>query len=407
MSNLSDVIGGSNLNGGTSYSFVSDRFGTPNSAIYFNSGYLNVPTGVYFSSDFTFTAWIYLKSYQSSSRLFEFANGQNSDNIALSMSMTTSQLYGFTFDGTLLSQFETSAIINLNKWYFVAFVLSGTTGYIYVNGNQVGNGTLNVPNNITRRSNFIGKSNWNDAYADAIYDEFKIYQGALSFCILINEYILNYNNGEIINYCPSNYWPMNNLSDVTGGADLFGGSNYSFVQDRFGSPNSAIYFNNGYLQVPKGVYFSGDFTFTAWILLKSKRTASRFFEFSNGAANDNVIFYMYIASSKIRGITYNGSSSLNILTSSIIDLNKWYFVAFVLSGTTGYIYVNGNQVATCTLYVPNKIIRTSNYIGRSINASSPYADAIYDELKIYQIALSSDKIMIEYQISSHNCITFY
>jgi hypothetical protein len=44
---------------------------------------------------------------------------------------------------------------------------------------------------------------------------------------------------------------MSNLSDVIGGANLFGGENYSFVQDRFGTPNSAIYFNKGFLQVPK------------------------------------------------------------------------------------------------------------------------------------------------------------
>ncbi len=66
----------------------------------------------------------------------------------------------------------------------------------------------------------------------------------------------------------TNYWPMSNLSDVVGGANLFGGSSYSFVSDRFNSSNSAIFFNQGYLQVPTGVYFSGDFTFTAWIYFK-------------------------------------------------------------------------------------------------------------------------------------------
>jgi len=50
----------------------------------------------------------------------------------------------------------------------ISFVLNGRTGYIYVNGNQVATGTLNVPNNITRGNNFIGKSNWpNISNADA------------------------------------------------------------------------------------------------------------------------------------------------------------------------------------------------------------------------------------------------
>ena len=92
----------------------------------------------------------------------------------------------------------TSSVINLNQWYFVSFVLSGTTGYIYFNGSQVGNGTLNVPNNIQRTRNYIGKSNFasSDANADAIYDEIKIYQVALAPAEIINEYQISSNNNS-------------------------------------------------------------------------------------------------------------------------------------------------------------------------------------------------------------------
>ncbi len=53
---------------------------------------------------------------------------------------------------------------------------------------------------------------------------------------------------------------MSCISDIVGGADLYNGVSYSLTTDRFGNANSAIYLNNGYLQVPTGVYFSGDFT---------------------------------------------------------------------------------------------------------------------------------------------------
>ena len=199
MSNLTDLISGANLFGGSSYSFVSDRFGSPNSAIYFNKGYLQVPAGVYFSGDFTVTAWIYLKSYQSFSRIFDFGNGEGSDNVILAMSETTSQIRGFTFykSSYSYSDIMSSSKVNLNEWYFVSFVLSDTTGFIYVNGNQVASGTLNVPNNITRKSNYIGKSN-TTVYpnADAIYDEIKIYQGALSSDYIMNEYQISSNNSK-------------------------------------------------------------------------------------------------------------------------------------------------------------------------------------------------------------------
>jgi len=210
MSSLSDAVGEANLFEGVNYSFVPDRFCSAKSAIYFNGGYLQVPNGVYFSGDFTFTAWVYLKSYQSWSRFFEFGNGLGSDNVIFAMVYSTSQLIGLTFDGSSQSYIETSSsttIINLYEWNFISFVLSNLTGYIYVNGDQVANGILNVPNNITRTKNYIGKSySPLGSNADAIYDELKIYQDALSSIDIKNEY----SNAGILNYCPSNYWPMSN-----------------------------------------------------------------------------------------------------------------------------------------------------------------------------------------------------
>ena len=197
MNNLSDVIGSANLYGGSSYSFVPDRFCSPNSAIFFNSGYLQVPPGVYFSGDFTVTAWINIKSYQSHSRIFDFGNGKNINSILFNMYFTTSQIVVNIIDRSE-QYFVTTPIINLNQWYFVAFVLNGTTGYIYVNGNLVGSGTLSVPSHINRTSNFIGKSNWGDPNAIAIYDEIQIYQGAISSNDLMKKYNSSSNNGMYI-----------------------------------------------------------------------------------------------------------------------------------------------------------------------------------------------------------------
>jgi hypothetical protein len=198
MSNLSDLIGGANLFGGVNYSFVPDRFCSPNSAIYFNKGHLQVPSGVYFSGDFTVTVWIFLKSYQSNSRIFDFGNWQMIDNVILNLAGLTPQIKGNIYNKNITSSIITqSSIINLNEWYFISFVLSGTTGYIYLNGGQVATGTLNVPNNIIRRSNYIGKSNWGNQNADAVYDEIKIYQVALSSNDIMKEYRNSSNNSKL------------------------------------------------------------------------------------------------------------------------------------------------------------------------------------------------------------------
>jgi len=198
---------------------------------------------------------------------------------------------------------------------------------------------------------------------------------------------------------------MSNLSDAVSEANLFGGGNYSFVPDRFCTPNSAIYFNKGYLQVPEGIYFSGDFTVTAWIYLKSYQYFSRIFDFGNGKNNDNVYFSFIRINSNMKASIWRKNSSVRKLnTSPIINLNEWYFISFVLNRTTSNIYVNGNQVATGSFIIPNNITRTRNYIGKSNWAADSNADAIYDEIKIYQVALTSSQIMNEYMneyITSH------
>jgi len=140
-----------------------------------------------------------LKSYQSWARIFEFGNGAGNDNVGLAMNASSSKISGLIYNRSLGISIQTSSIINLNEWYFISFVLNGTTGYIYVNGNQIANGTLNVPNNVTRTNNFIGKSNWaTDLNTDAIYDEFKIYKVALSSGDIINEYKTSLNNGKYL-----------------------------------------------------------------------------------------------------------------------------------------------------------------------------------------------------------------
>jgi hypothetical protein len=86
-----------------------------------------------------------------------------------------------------------------------------------------------------------------------------------------------------------------------------------------------------------------------------------------------------------------------------LNLYEWYFFSFVLSGKTGYIYFNGNQIATgilsSSLLAYNK---TSNFIG-DINQRIDKRANI-DEIKIYKGALTSNEIMKEYINTSLNGI---
>ena len=193
MDNFNDVIGGANLYNGLNYAYVPDRFNNPNSAIYLQKGYLQVPAGVYFSGDFTITAWVEFNSTQYYQRIIDFNNinsdGVPSDNVIFCLKRMSLNLFINTFFSYKKLDYVVPSRLNLKQWYHLAYVLQGKTGTVYVDGVNVGSGPQNSPNNVTRYNNFIGKS-WSsgDALADATYDDIKIYKGALQASDILNDY---------------------------------------------------------------------------------------------------------------------------------------------------------------------------------------------------------------------------
>ena len=182
MSNLCDGVGGKHLYGGPlsqRWSFAKDRFNNSNPAIYFNNSYLQAPPGTYFSGDFTITAWFYLLSYQSNCpQILDFGNEAFTNNVMLGIQQNLLR-FAIVVGGSF-NQVWSSEPVNLNTWYHVAAVMKGSTGYIYVNGILSSNGSLPTPENVYRKSNFIGWDNFVDSQSNAIYDELKIYSTALS-----------------------------------------------------------------------------------------------------------------------------------------------------------------------------------------------------------------------------------
>ena len=156
----------------------------------------------------------------------------------------------------------------------------------------------------------------------------------------------------------------NTLDDSVGGAHLYDGLNYQFTSDRFDIPNSAIYFNKGYLTVPPGIYFSGDFSITAWINLKSNIRSSRIIDFANGSNNNNILFAFN--NNQLFGkifINYNSDILQQLVCPFKLELNTWYHVAYVLIESTAFIYKNGIQVVTGPhTSSPLNITRTMSFI---------------------------------------------
>ncbi len=96
----------------------------------------------------------------------------------------------------LCSSGQSNFILNLNKWYHVAFSFTTTTGIIYIDSVSVFSFPILYFLNKTATRNFIGASNSIlNSNPNAVYDDIQIYSGALSSADILNNYLDSSNNG--------------------------------------------------------------------------------------------------------------------------------------------------------------------------------------------------------------------
>jgi hypothetical protein len=203
MDSLNDSVGEVNIYNSTRlYSFVQDRFCSPNKAIDINPGqYLQIPAGIYFSGDFTISAWIYLKSYNlHANNILIFGKSwpyQYYSDDSIIFKILNDQISIIVYNLSIASNLTATFIIQLNQWYHVTATLKDTTASLYVNGVLIKSGACFKPNAVTRGGNNIG------LYGRIIVDDFKIYQGALTANDVFNDYNVGLFNGTLFNSCPT------------------------------------------------------------------------------------------------------------------------------------------------------------------------------------------------------------
>ena len=135
----------------------------------------------------TFATWYKSVNSGNWARIFDFGNGEASDNIVigqldgndilfLQIRIAGSQI---DFHPDSSYKFNTG-----NVWKHVAWTLdpagSGTWKF-YINGVLVGSAVLQYPRSVLRSKNYLGKSNWNvDAYLNGGLKDFRMYNRVLS-----------------------------------------------------------------------------------------------------------------------------------------------------------------------------------------------------------------------------------
>lgn len=148
--------------------------------------YVSFPTGIVDSlTDCTISAWVYLDSIGTWSRIFDFGTG-TSVNMFLTPSAGGSNVVRFaitTGGGGSEQQINGSAALPTDIWTHVAVTIDGGTGVLYVNGWEVGRNssmTLTPSSLGATTQNYLGRSQYSDPYLNGRVDEFRIYAEALS-----------------------------------------------------------------------------------------------------------------------------------------------------------------------------------------------------------------------------------
>jgi Concanavalin A-like lectin/glucanases superfamily len=120
------------------------------------------PTNM-FTGDLTVAGWVYVRTFQSWSRLFDFGNGVGADQLLLAVTDGTSGLPVYSINNNL----DSPTPIPLDQWVQLAATQSGTTATLYIDGLAVATNTQGPVSVATRNNNYIGRSNYpGDGYLD-------------------------------------------------------------------------------------------------------------------------------------------------------------------------------------------------------------------------------------------------
>ena len=187
------------------------------------------------------------------------------------------------------------------------------------------------------------------------------------------------------------------MNDQIGSSHMIQGNLTSFIEDRFGCPNSALALNGGWTQVPSGIYFdSPEFTISVWVYPQQVGRYSRIIDFANGQNVDSIIFSLANENNPqdVLAVFQNSTIKINTKSSQNLTFYKWQFIVATFNGSNARLYLNGTLTAESNLsYTLPTLSRNSCFIGKSNWYEDGYSWSYLDDLRFYNKSLSKEEIL--------------
>jgi cytochrome c len=150
------------------------------------------------------------------------------------------------------------------------------------------------------------------------------------------------------------------------------------------------------VELPTGVVADvEDFTISTWVNWSGDQSWARIFDFGSGTGTNMFLTPSAGGTNTLRYAITTGSGEQQINTSQALPTDGWQHVAVTLSGTTGTLYLNGEEIGTnanMTLSPADLGATNQNWIGDSQYTSDPFLDAAIDDFNVFDRALTAEEI---------------
>ena len=201
----------------------------------------------------------------------------------------------------------------------------------------------------------------------------------------------------------TNYWNFekNFIDQKNPSIGFFNSHNASWVSNRRGEKESALYLNNGYIQINiSTVSWTGDFSIAAWVYVKTRVACGKLFDCGIKGQNELVINLNSCNGDGLSLQLYTNRSVSEFVYNRNRLEAKWQHVAFTFNSGKIVIYTDGVPVASGKTNVKPNV--NSNYgtcsIGKSL-WNNPNINAYIDDLWMFNRGLSADEVQIVMNIS--------
>lgn len=149
-----------------------------------------------------------------------------------------------------------------------------------------------------------------------------------------------------------------------------------------------------YLQLPYEVAGSKELTVAMWVRWRGSSPWTRLFDFGNDDSH-----YMYLTpvngqTNVMRLAIRNGADEQTLDCKTRLTAQQWKHVAIVIGQGRTAIYVDGEEAGSTEAITisPADIHPTLNYLGRSQQSGDPLLIADYDDVRIYNYAVSAQEV---------------